>query len=390
MKICNVAEVLAYGERAGSTARAKGAGGYGDRSVEGVQPPDTARRELAGDKHRYRSFPWRVAILYPGIEMTERQIENRIAPIRDDLAALRQEISARNAPVAQRPNWLQRNPGAGAIIGAVVGSGLFGFGLPHLFDHSEKDFAFRVNANIDQKFRDNHFLELKGSVDQMVGELKTLSENVNILLAKTIKQAALLSAPDLKRQLPQLNLILNAAARDGTPADMHTIRSLYDNLLPLVKQNDAEAWKATVSLASYRTSLNVSGYPKTKENLPVDTKITNYYLGPHIGKTPTLSWHLPTVAPEQAARWDVIGHDQNASVKVQPQWLSAEGGVVTLDGEQIKNVVLQRVEVHYSGKSAILSNVTFINCTFILDRSDETRQFAAQVLASTNVSFQAE
>jgi hypothetical protein len=46
------------------------------------------------------------------------------------------------------------------------------------------------------------------------------------------------------------------------------------------------------------------------------------------------------------------------------------GGAITLDNLEARHVRLSNVEVHYSGKPTRLTDVSFVNCTFVVDRSD--------------------
>jgi len=169
------------------------------------------------------------------------------------------------------------------------------------------------------------------------------------LLGKSIKQAASLSSPDFKRQLPQINGILNAAKKDTIPADPMVIKDLHDKLLPLVKQNDPEAWLATLSLASYRTAFNsdptlsfmvkpLTGLPKT-ETIDYDIPV------PHGEVKPDVSAALLLVAKGTGAAFERIDTDMNTDKSGTNAYITLRGGGVVLDGRRIRNAVLIGVHV---------------------------------------------
>jgi len=66
------------------------------------------------------------------------------------------------------------------------------------------------------------------------------------------------------------------------------------------------------------------------------------------------------------------------------------GGAYRIDNQQFRNVFFDGVEVHYSGAPLILENVTFINCTFVMDNNTNGRTLGKRLLASASVTFQTE
>lgn len=324
--------------------------------------------------------------------MTESQVEKRLEPLRTALRDLDTKVSAFITPAPPRQNLLQRNPAYGAIIAALISGGFFGFGLPRILDHSDKDFGLRVNASIDQKFKDNHFSELQTSIGQIVGRLNTLNDSVNILLGKSIKQAASLSVPDFKRQLPQIDGILNAARQDKILPDPGVIDDLRNKLAPLVKQNDAEAWQAIASLASYHSVFNenpLAGFQvRPITGSPTATK---YDPGaPPLGDArPTASVPIGMATKDTGAMYEPIGTDLNpANVGANPL-VKFEGGGVVLDGHHIRNVIFIGVHVVYNGGPLALDSAIFINCRFTVQRGQPGEQFLARSLDNERVTFTA-
>ena len=54
---------------------------------------------------------------------------------------------------------------------------------------------------------------------------------------------------------------------------------------------------------------------------------------------------------------------------------------------QVRNVVFEGVEIHYSGRPVILQNVIFINCTFSIEHDDAGERLAESILDSATVNF---
>ena len=55
-----------------------------------------------------------------------------------------------------------------------------------------------------------------------------------------------------------------------------------------------------------------------------------------------------------------------------------------------RSVFFEDVEVHYSGSPIILTNVTFINCTFVMDNGTNARALGLTLLASAKITFRTE
>jgi hypothetical protein len=86
------------------------------------------------------------------------------------------------------------------------------------------------------------------------------------------------------------------------------------------------------------------------------------------------------VAYNETARYESIG--QNLNTEGGPPALVVRGGAVNLDGKDIRHVIFENVEIHYTGKPLILENVVFFNCTFVLDNNEPVRQLGEHLLAS--------
>jgi len=54
---------------------------------------------------------------------------------------------------------------------------------------------------------------------------------------------------------------------------------------------------------------------------------------------------------------------------------------------ELRHVVLINIEVHYAGGPVKLSDVAFINCSFVIDNNEDGHQFALKILAAPTVEF---
>jgi hypothetical protein len=339
-------------------------------------------------------------VYFCGSKMTERQIENRIAPLREGMRSLQEDLDAVKRTVsglatpgslaAPKPNWLQRNPWAATVIGALIGAGLFGFSLPRIIDHITGDLDSRIDRRSDQKFTDHHFDALRDSVQHMEGEVKTLDDDVKLLLAKSIKQAADLSTPELKRQLPQINNVLEAAARSQAPGQLKVLDDLRIKLTPLVRAHDEEAWTTTLSLASYRSLFNPNPYQgvDVRPIVAIRPRISRYLTLPATGEQMAeMSAPQTAVNKDIGARFEPIGQDLNPTASQTNPFIILQGGSAVLDGFEIRNVVFIGVHIVYDGGPLTLEHSVFINCRFSITNTERGRNLVETSLTSPTITF---
>jgi hypothetical protein len=220
--------------------------------------------------------------------------------------------------------------------------------------------------------------EFRGSATQHL-------TNIDRTLAEIKTKLAAANPSDPANQQAAKELLAEATPKSLIPEA--TAKQAGDRFIKASKE-DSNAWDVALRFVSYRSSLNVPSAPAGPWAKFSGSVVTEYRELPVPGKPRTqVRWSTPIVSPDKAARWDFIGQDKNVNVKAQPAWLIAEGGASRLDDEQIRNVVFDRVEIHYSGRPVILENVIFINCTFVFDNDDRGRQLAQAVLDSPAVTF---
>jgi len=83
------------------------------------------------------------------------------------------------------------------------------------------------------------------------------------------------------------------------------------------------------------------------------------------------------------------GQEGPEFVIVQPS-AGSQSSLVKLDGHRLKNVIYINLQIEYDGGPVILENVSFINCSFVLQQNDNSSSLAKAVFASTPTSFTAQ
>jgi hypothetical protein len=84
---------------------------------------------------------------------------------------------------------------------------------------------------------------------------------------------------------------------------------------------------------------------------------------------------------------ELIGRPTNPDLKTGDRLLLAEGGTISLDRMQIRHVVFEGVQIHYSGEAFVLEDVTFINCQFIFADTPGGRTLSREILAKTMLTL---
>ena len=210
------------------------------------------------------------------------------------------------------------------------------------------------------------------------GEIGTLR------LPQKLQQSAI--SPDSEKSQAQALEVINKATEGNTPLPVAVVASAGNSFVR-ESTNHIEAWAVALRLASYRSYLSSSEItippvgavaPNTRYNI----------LAPPGAQLPKLSAVKKRPLPiESAAIWEEIGQHLNINNQIGDGLLIADGGVITLDGAQLRHVILQNVEVHYSGHPTMLEDVLFLNCKFVMDNTDPGRQMIAKIINDPQISF---
>ena len=127
-------------------------------------------------------------------------------------------------------------------------------------------------------------------------------------------------------------------------------------------------WLAVKDFAEYRSFLSTFEAPP----LPAgEVRPATYYWIARSGSLPIPHATAIGLAPvEQRAIFQQIDNPTMPQATMGNKLFVLNGGAITLDNLEARHVRLSNVEVHYSGKPTRLTDVSFVNCTFVVDRSD--------------------
>lgn len=228
---------------------------------------------------------------------------------------------------------------------------------------------------------------ISGALYYMTG---TVSD-IKSLLAPQRLQGAAIQPTSSKNQKIAKDILSKAQQKSIPEIPASVVERAGKSFIKAASKPDPQVWEVALDFMSYRSSLNAARQPSPFTTIPSESLTTHYHIGTLVpGKPkPAMKWMPPLVPAEEAARYDHIGQDENTGVKMQPRGLFLSGGAASLDGEQIRNIVFERVEIHYSGMPVILENVLFINCSFVFDNSDRSRQLGETLLTTSPVTFRA-
>jgi len=223
-------------------------------------------------------------------------------------------------------------------------------------------------------------------------KLTTITEQTVDLRRDVDRLLDKVASTDIK-DFQQPELIKDAAIRlqqrGIKVASVDAITKKAKALLPTspAKPSDPQ-WDAYLALIGYRSSLiNVKVDPSSHVGL-------NSTLYPNAGvrgkPNYALKQSLEGAPMEAAARLEFISEPMNRDVSMGPAVLFVEGGTMNLDNLNMRHVVVNGTEIHYSGEPLRLEDVIFLNCTFVFDDSTPTRNLAAAILLESNsISFRA-
>jgi hypothetical protein len=186
--------------------------------------------------------------------------------------------------------------------------------------------------------------------------------------------------------------IIAAARRESIPLPQIVVQRSGKRFVD-ASGGDAQAWPIAIELASYRTELNSDllqiGTADQIARTPVDKTFFTHYSFRKINglDPPTFSVGGTVPADRAAMMYDLSNGPQDLGQPQGKEVILGEGGVLQLDGEAMRHVVLRNTQVVYDGGATELSDVIFVNCTFLLKNTPTARLFALAVLSESIVTF---
>ncbi|HLY17794.1 MAG TPA: hypothetical protein VKR61_11260 [Bryobacteraceae bacterium] len=208
-----------------------------------------------------------------------------------------------------------------------------------------------------------------------------------LLAPQKIKQAAdTPSRPDSK------TAIIQALEKSKKTEITIPVQVIADASLKfiLASKTDQTDWPIALDLVNYRSYLNTFSTP-IPSGMPTPNWQTHYHLQviPPDRKDPEFEILMGVaVQKESGAILEPLGpQPPNAENPIGNPVLIGKGGYMNLDGMHLRHVILNGVEIHYSGTALLMEDVIFINCTFAMDNTESSRALARVIATESNVKF---
>lgn len=153
-------------------------------------------------------------------------------------------------------------------------------------------------------------------------------------------------------------------------------------------RSDPEAWDAALAFLDYRSFLASISFtlPAGEIRQISDPVVTHYDFGNNMlnfGKGATLATIGLIESADLPQIHQIFSPDENAGAKRGPIFLLLTGADLVLDNLYLKKLIIVNSHIIYRGGPITLENVSFINCTFEIDRRPAGQSFAGAVLESS-------
>ena len=232
------------------------------------------------------------------------------------------------------------------------------------------------------------FLWLAGISAALYHMNGVLSGIQSALAPQKISQAA--TAPSLPSSKKAVAQTLEQARKTGTPIPVQVIADAGVNFARASKA-DPTACPVALDLINYRSYLNTLSIA-IPEMVPIENLKTVYHFSespPPGRKNPEFNIPYGVAVPiGLAAILEPLGlPSPNADNAMGNPVLFGHGGYMSLDGMHLRHVLLVGVEIHYSGKPLLMEDVVFLDCTFVMDNTEPSRDLALAIASGTKVKF---
>lgn len=216
--------------------------------------------------------------------------------------------------------------------------------------------------------------------------LYQMNGNVNRLaLPQRVEQSSL--KPTDKTNQDQASALLDQARSSSIQIPETIIQSAGTRFIDAAASNP-DAWPTALNFLNYRSSLNV--YTRAVNAVPIPPGLEfRFDLGPPVDHQliPRLSFVQAGVSPADSARLETIGKNLNQGMNLGVAELIVSGGSLSLDNKYLRHVILESVDVYYTGRPLVAEDVLFVNCTFYINNTKPGREFGQRLLASFKVNF---
>ncbi len=254
-----------------------------------------------------------------------------------------------------------------ATIGIFVA--LFGITLSALyqaFSHVKEETEFRTSTK-----------DKLNKLDTDVVSLRALISSNQPLKIQNQQAAKELILEARKKVIPAIpDEVVNQAGQSFVEASI----------------TESRAWDVALEFLSYRTLTNKAsvavGTAEQIATTPVTSLATYYDLSFINGKSlPRITVGGEVPSGEAATMHYLSRPDPNQGNPRGKQVILIEGGAISIDNMFFKHVVIRNSEIFYSGTPINIEDVVFVNCTFVMINSSQTREFAIAVLSNGPTDF---
>jgi hypothetical protein len=240
---------------------------------------------------------------------------------------------------------------------------------------------------------------IKDRLDKNEAADSKTNQRIDELLSKAFdKVVPSVVAKPTRSQLEKANAVVVMAQTAGVKLNVLTL-ARYGTLIAHASANPATAdiaWPSLKQAVDYRSFLN-------KDYVPVPKDLTECAPGGY-GPSVTLSGEIEgrdkskpavkilcagrRVGPETSAKLETLANPQPVSSGVGLFVIEDGHMMISLDGMNMKNVIIRNTVVSYSGSLPVrLENVAFVNCQFILTKSKHAIGLGEAILQANSVHY---
>jgi hypothetical protein len=345
-------------------------------TCEILTPPQESDVGMAPTKGMFDALTTRVSKIEETLAITP-------APPKD---TIRQKISKTWAKISS-------HPGISIIFAAifclvsVFGGGYFKYWLDHRHDWINEaiETKFSAKGGINEKLAN-----LQATANSADTTLKALAPFIQDVVRHQFESASNLSPQSLATKLPAVNNLLTVAKNQAVNIPPALVSKIGTGLVGAVKFNP-DAWNAALSFLVYKSE----NFDKATLPVPPPTDNTEptktvYAVNTIPGKEAPKLGVSGRTDSKNAANISFIGKRLNDNLPVGAAYIWMSDGNVALDNTELKNVVMTRVHVYYSGGPVQLQNVYFVDCIFEMKPNKNSQSFMIAALKSSPfISFSA-
>jgi hypothetical protein len=265
-----------------------------------------------------------------------------------------------------------------AILIAAIGLPvtILSFVEPHLQRDLSNDVKLEVASEL--KELQPQINEMSGNIKEIKGKLEVLDPLIQELITKHFTDAANLTPKELLARLPELKQIVSTAQQGGIKVQPSVIKQVGTKLVDVGAKNTS-SWTVAMDFLAYRSLINVEFAPPPFWSVLVPVKDYTVYSAP---PTAGPMYNEGRVPIEKAAVYSPLEMKTNVDKTEGDRRLVITGGVIPLDGYQMKHITFKDAKITYRGGKTIMEDVLFINCTFDIVQQAPGQSFARSLLSS--------